>query len=437
MSRRIAIIFLAIIILPLGIKCQPNSRPEPVPYCQQSNLDVYALPPTNSSPVPGGHLLVFEIQNIGNSVCQVDSPVAQPYPKLSDWEEIENFKLLPDGTWTRNGFGQTQLAPGDWVYILLGWTSLNYPFWQCLEHSGLNLLLTSGSHGATQVSPVIVDVRNLQMRSCGGVFLSGYLKGRYVPDTTVIDKWLQFELGYPGIHLHIPKQTTSLQDLQTSPLFQVSSRINRMLLGEYFSLDLKVPGQADNFCDFRSLRKRESDGTTVISFQNCPEPTGLPQQSQPDSLEPIQTRVDLRALGMLPKSAGSVTYDLVADLGTSAAPSLAKAHIDLIAHDPTPPTQASIMNPRPDCAVSQLNFVSPLPGDKGCQKILRAYEATNNSTQACSLAGVPDVQGNFALNLAQTAKMIYLPCAPTDASTFSQGKQRIFLWEPNCIRIEN
>jgi hypothetical protein len=249
----------------------------------------------------------------------------------------------------------------------------------------------------TQVSPISVEVRNLQLQFCGGVFLSDYQKGHYSLDTEVLDKWLDEGPSLTELPRSIPTQTTSLKDLQSSPLYQVSSDINRILLGIYFSLDLKFSSRANNLCDFRSLRKRESNGTTVISFQNCPESINALQQPQPESLEPIQTRVDLRALGMLPLHSGPVAYDLVTNLGTPVAPSLAEAHIDLVAHDPTPPAQATIINPLPECTEFQLHFTSSPPVIAAAKKYMRVYEATNTSAVACSLAGSPRL--NLDLNL--------------------------------------
>jgi hypothetical protein len=82
---------------------------------------------------------------------------------------------------------------------------------------------------------------------------------------------------------------------------------------------------------------------------------------------------------------------VVANIGTPAAPSLAESHIDLVAHDPTPPAQAAIVNPVPECTGLELGITSPSPVIAESDKTLRAYEATNTSGHACSVAGTPDL----------------------------------------------
>jgi hypothetical protein len=262
MPRRIAIIFLAIIISPFGIKCHAETTPAEVLACPPSALDVYALPPTDSSPVPSRHLLVFEVQNIGKTVCSIDSPMIQLLPKLSRRDEFNSTKYLPDGSSEDGSFDRTVLSPGDWVHTLVGWQSQGHPNWQCVEHSGLKLLLTHQNRGTEPVAEASVEVRNLLTRSCILVSVSEYRNGRYTSDSAIPDDWLKFPLADPSERPSSLKQTTYLQILH-----------NSILLGRDFQIRLKREVQPGNGCDYRLLRMRDSDGTTVISLQNCEEIT--------------------------------------------------------------------------------------------------------------------------------------------------------------------
>jgi hypothetical protein len=179
MPKRIAFAFLAIIFLPFGISGLAEDRPANAPPCLPSSLDVYALPPANSSPVPVHHLLVFEVRNIGKVACSLDSPVIQLVPALSGHDEFDSIKYLPDGRSTQGRFDETVLSPGDWVHTLVMWHSQGYPNSQCVEHSGMNLRLMHEDRGIQPVKKTSVEVRNLQMRSCILVFVSTGLTADY------------------------------------------------------------------------------------------------------------------------------------------------------------------------------------------------------------------------------------------------------------------
>jgi hypothetical protein len=316
----------------------------------------------------------------------------QLLPKLSQRDEFYSIKYLPDGSSRDGRFDETVLSPGDWVHTLVGWHSEGYPNWQCSEHSGLKLLLMHENRGMEPIAETSVEVRNLPMRSCILVYVLEYRKGRYSLDSTVPNDWLKFPLAVPGESPSILKQIADSRILHNSPRFQVSSITSRILLGKGSTIALMREPQADNGCDYRMLRMRDSDGTTVISFQNCESIATKLSQSiwNPDGIKSTFEQLDW--IDMMPKHAGPVAYDVVANLGNSEAPFLAKAHLDLIAHDPTPPAQAAIVNSLSTCTGSQLQLESPSPVIEEAGRVLRAYDATNTSSQACSLSGVPKLE---------------------------------------------
>jgi hypothetical protein len=163
-------------------------------------------------------------------------------------------------------------------------------------------------------------------------------------------------------------------------------------VGGYFGLILKRTSKAETDCDYRMLRKRESDGTTVISLQNCDETTAAESKAQKTSTEPIHTYLHPASIGMQPVYPGSVAYDMISNIGRPDAPSWVGSHIDLLAHDPTPPAQAAILNALPNCTESQLKIVPLAPAIAIPGTTLQAYDATNTSTEACAVAGVPYIR---------------------------------------------
>ena len=156
-------------------------------------------------------------------------------------------------------------------------------------------------------------------------------------------------------------------------------------------LSLKFPRLLDNDCAFRILRKRESNGATIISLQQCDE--GKASHEQPVLKYSKAGVVGIFAgnLDLAPSQVGPLEYDVMAQVG-AAPPIFARARVDLVARDPTPPKQAAIANPQPECLGSQLRLVSPPPVVAEPLRTLRTYEATNTSTKPCSLAGVPDLR---------------------------------------------
>jgi hypothetical protein len=64
------------------------------------------------------------------------------------------------------------------------------------------------------------------------------------------------------------------------------------------------------------LRKRESDGTTIISLQNCDETPGAASHAQKSSSELKQTYFDPNSIGMQPVHPGLVANRISISLRT-------------------------------------------------------------------------------------------------------------------------
>lgn len=396
MPKHIAIAFFAIVVPLFGVSCLAENRSAVVPPCLPSSLDVYVLPPATSSPVPRNHLLVFEVQNIGKAACSLDSPAVRLTPSLGPSDrEYDAIKYLTDRRSADGVFDETVLPPGGWVHALVVWKSQGSPQspnWGCVEHSGLDFLLMHQYRGSTPVTKTSVEVRNLQMRSCIIVFVSEYRNGRYTPSSAVPDSWLRGFGPDPGEPYPVPKNPKSLQILSDPSLLQLGSNPPRILVSQYFALSLKRTVNAETECEYRMLRKRESDGTTVISLQNCDETPGAASHAQKSPPELKQTYFDPNSIGMQPVHPGLVAYNVISNIGRPDAPSWIESHIDILAHDPTLPAQAPILNALPNCTESQLKIVPVAPSIAVPGTTLQAYDTTNTSSEACAVAGVPHIR---------------------------------------------
>ena len=377
-----------------AIECRAADRLQEAPPCQPAALDVYVMPQFASSSGPNTHMLVFEVRNIGAAACEVDSPKVQLLPKMSRQDEKDSEDISKRGESQNTVFNRVQLGPGDWVHAFLGWESDARPHYQCLEHSGMEFYLQHQQRGTTPLVTNVVELHNLRIRSCPGffVFLSDYRAGQYTQASGESDPWLlwmQNKFGFP-----VP--IALRQTVQTSSQLQPIESESRVLLGGGVPILLKLPDKADDGCNFREVRKRESDGTTAFSFQDCGE---IPSASEPKQSPPglIPTGIDLAAIDLLPKHTGAVSYDVITNLGSPGSPSLAKASFDFVVQDPVPPAQAAVINPLPECKLAQLQIVSPTPLISESKRFMRVYEATNTSSSVCSLAGVPrlNLSGNL------------------------------------------
>jgi hypothetical protein len=199
----------------------------------------------------------------------------------------------------------------------------------------------------------------------------------------------------------VPSPTLSTDIATPSPLLSLSAQAKRTMLGDrLFSLRLDFPRLAAEGCAFSQMRKRESDGSTVIAIQECDD--AVPDKGTGPPAVPWHREAGVMGLAMgnldfTPKHTGPLEYDVIApidwDSGEKAKAQYARARVDLVARDPSLPKQVAILDPLPACTAMQLRVDSLSPVVSTPLKALRAYNATNISAQPCSLAGVPRMRG--------------------------------------------
>jgi hypothetical protein len=328
--------------------------------------------------MPDGHLLVLEIQNIGTKTC-----------RLAEAE----LKLLPnenggiDDSQIMNGYPPLELEPGEWAHVLIAWLSQHYLGQQCQQHWGMQVQLVD-PHGR---DPVDVDLRNVVVQSCSNVYDSGYRKGPYTRDSGLPDEMVKSSEPPNGGWYSVPRQIPWQEVLSDSPQYQVSTIWPRMMLGADPELDVMSPVDADNGCTFRVMRMRESSGRTAFWFQECLFPGIREGPTRIDVPGVLRSGVSPLMNNMLPQHTGWVDFDFVTNLGNTTAPQWARTHLRMRVRDPKPPDQAAVLDPLPACKLSQLKLVALDPVISDPKRFVRAYEATNTSAEACSVAGVPKV----------------------------------------------
>ncbi len=386
-----------------------------VPRCMPSAVDVHALPPVLTSEDQGGHLFVLELQNVGNSACMLSQPSVELLPPSDPY----NSPFLATNHPEEGGGSEyvpKQLEVGGWAHVLFAWISRSAPEVRCNHYSELKLHLMDVNPNTNVEDKAAIDVRNLWIRSCPSVYVSGYRNGRYSPQSTLSGTWLTWLQPAIAAESSFPMQARASQVLPASPLLGLHAPVGRTMLNDYLGLRLKFPRAADNGCAFRLIRKRESSGSTIISVQQCPTVDTAPEKPVPQFLESGISRLDIRALDMLPQEAGSVEYEVVGTVASSGSTPFARAQIKLIARDPTFPAQAPILTPLPPCKASQLHFISHEPVVSRRLQTLRAYEATNTSNEACSVAGVPTLR--FLDEKGANEPNVPKPCPNCDNDLF-------------------
>jgi hypothetical protein len=392
MAAKIACVFLSIVASLFPVICfgQPASAPSPI--CTPSDLDVHALPPGEAVESPDWHLFVLELQNIGTAVCVAPGPALDLLPK-SDTNNNPYFAADDLSESARNAeYAERKLAPGDWAHLFIGWVSRAAPEVPCDQYSGLQLRLLFHPNMDVPGEPSI-EVRHLWIRACFHVYVSGFRPGRFTASSHVPERWWRWDSSdRTNTKPTFPALAAAAQMARESPLLQLHTPAKRTMLADGLQLRLKFPRQADGSCALRILRKRESNGATIISVQQCPDGKSVSVQPVPQALEASVLRLTMQNMDLLPAHVGPLKYDVVAQVGSSVAPRYAMAQVDLVAHDPTPPKQATIGDGLAVCAGSQLklNALPPVLAEQN--RNLRAYEATNASTTACAVAGVPELR---------------------------------------------
>jgi hypothetical protein len=337
-------------------------------------------------------VFVLELNNVGATACTLFQPVIELLPPSDPYNSLFLAASRSADEVGGDEYPPKQLQPGEWAHVLFAWTSQAAPEISCNHYSGLKLHLTDGNPNIPVEDRTAIEVRNLWIRSCSSVFVSGYRKGRYSPQSTIAAAWLSWWARANVNGSFFPTQPTAADILADSSALKLHAPVERIMLGDHLQLRLRFPRGADEGCAFRLLRKRESSGATIISVQQCAglhEGTDAPA---PRYLESGIARLEISALDLLPKEPGPVTYDVVGVVESSGSRPFGSAQVKLVARDPTLPAQAAILNPVRACKGSELRIDAPDAFVSTRLKTLRAYEATNISQEACSLGGVPELR---------------------------------------------
>lgn len=359
-----------------------------LPRCLPSDLDVRALPPAFPTEPQVGHRFVLELQNTGARACMLFQPEVELLPPSDPNNNLFLAADRPDKEGDNTEYAPKELEPGGWAHVLFGWVSRSAPEIPCNHYSGLKLHLIDINPNIPVDDRSAIEVRNLWIRSCPSVFVSGYRKGKYSPQSKLTTNW--FNSWAPAVvpESSYPEQPTSSQISSNSPLLNLHVPVTRSMVGDHLQLRLRFPRGADEGCAYRVLRKRESTGATVIAIQQCTAGKSGPEKPVPPYFEAGTARLEIEALDLLALKAGPVSYEVIGAVdGVSSH--FAAVHVDLVARDPTLPEQVAILNPLPTCTGSQLRVDSLDPVVSARLQTLRAYQIRNISNETCSIAGVP------------------------------------------------
>ncbi len=368
--------------------------------CTPAMLDVSALPGPPSFRF-GGHLLVLEAKNISATACSLEAPqvALAPVSDTNNQPFYAAWRTGDPGADTHE-FEPRLLEPGGWAHLLLMWTSRAAPEFNCNLYSEVHL---GFSYQWRQRSEPEVEVRHLWIRACGPFGVSGYRVGRYSVASPVPQKWLDW-FGTDGLRgVAFPEPTDSAEIATDSATLALSVKAKRAMLGDrLFALKLSFPRLAAQGCAFSQLRKRESDGGTVILMQQCDdsgmdESAGVPPVPRYHEAGVQGLYLSAGNLEFAPIHTGGLMYEVTAPVGRGEGKKggmqYARARVDLVVRDPELPGQATVLDPLPACMPDQLRVEVLPPVVATPTKTFRAYNATNVSAQGCSLAGVPRTRG--------------------------------------------
>jgi hypothetical protein len=402
MRKSLTLICVVCCLLAMSRKCTAaQTLAKSGQICSPAMLDVSALPSPPSFTY-GGHLFVLEVQNISTAACTLP-PIEPSHVFLLPGSNTNNqpfySTLRSDDPGHATESHAQVLESGAWAHVLFVWTSRAAPEQSCDIYSGIRL---GSSFLWQQRNEPGIEIRNLWIRACGPLAVTGYRMGRYSSASPIPQSWIDW-YGPDGLRgFTVPAPTPSTEIATPSPLLSLNAQAKRMMLGDQlFALRLDFPRLAAEGCSFSQLRKRESEGSTVIEIQEC---DAVPDKGAGPPAVPPHHEAGVMELWMsdgnldfMPAHTGPFEYDVIAPIGWGSgkkpAAQYARARIDLVARDPSLPKQVAILDALPACAPTQLRVDSLPPVVSMPQKALRAYNVTNISASPCSLAGVPRMRG--------------------------------------------
>ncbi|MGA2050112.1 MAG: hypothetical protein ABSG96_20620, partial [Terracidiphilus sp.] len=322
--------------------------------CTAPELDFTALPPSISSPHRNGHLLVLEVQNIGSTDCLLSYPAIGLLPRS---DEGNSVLFTSNAEEPQEALGTKPLSPGEWAHFVVVWVERIAPETPCEEYSTLKLNLAFNNAGAIPEGPAL-EVRNLWMHSCSPVFVSPYRAGHFYGDVDLSQKWKRYWEPTKMPDLSFPGQILSSEIVRDSPQFRVHTQAARTMIGDNIQLRLNFSRGSDNGCTYRMLRRRESNGATLILLQNCPQDEVWDEQPAAGFVEPGITRLELRNRNLIPDNLGSVKYDILGQIRQDKNLVLARTSASFSVRDPTNPPKAVLVTDLAACTASQLRFTA-------------------------------------------------------------------------------
>jgi hypothetical protein len=356
-------------------------------WCNLYQLD-FSLGPKGQSIDSKAHWLVVDIRNRSESACKV----------------VPHDPSYRDGSASAKAFEEQsqELAPGSEAHVLIAWSSIPY------AEDGI---VIDDCRLQDEMSPYAgVTLRNLQMWVCGGSWSSSYRVGTYHPGEPVSEEWLK-RVALPGsafvgsahetdggleaagdraIDLWVP---WGVQYLKGAPFSGYSG---------IFILFLTSSAPILPNCPFRTLRKRETDGQTIIYLNHCEEH----QTGDTSSQRMRNVELPTWVFGISPEKTGTVEYEAAIEVVQDGKPKLAKSSFKLFVRDPnTPMLPSAIDTNAPPCKISQLSLTSP-PVELGTHwdratsypsvpenwYDAKVFGFTNASDRSCVLGGAPELK---------------------------------------------
>lgn len=376
-------------------------------FCTGEKLDLNLMPEAISAPRPvTAGLLALSIQNRSSIACilpefTLQLPPDNPEPPL--WAALD----ATDVSDAARLFSKKSrvLAPGDRAHLVIAFSyvpekSHVNELYDCHVDEGLRFMLAPVPNPAP---PWLFEAVNLGIKRCGPVWVSNYRAGEYSRGEPVAPAWMQrFDLRMDDIAQPKPVATADTQNLSlgtySGNVFYILSSPEIGLWSD-FLLQLHGKTPLPRACPFRSIRKREDDGTTLFYFNPCPSIEDSNANSFVNSID-----VSLKALRLLPQKTGDVAYDVVSTSSTKAGEIDSEAVFILDVREPSDPTLPPIDTKLGLCKASQLSVSSPVVDlgdhwnhprnyarDGEAWRDGRAFQVTNTATEGCLLGGMPEV----------------------------------------------
>jgi hypothetical protein len=448
MDVRIQPLHFAIWVGLLALSLPARAAVAPPTICTQEMLDVQVLPPLEADTANELHLLVIEIQNRGQSSCQLRGPVVALVPESGADSFTNSFFGEPATSPSERQFEQTNsvIGPGDTVHVLIAWNSrdtLLYP--GCLNRDGLTVSLDPAQ-------PPLLTVEHLWVKVCDRAYVSHFRVGHYAGEP-VPPEWLKRLDAQPGDFVPFPRPTP--QQSQKS-LVEVETALDREMLYDYFELFLELPRQ-DHDCPFVVARKREANGATKAYINHCKILIAEERARLHLPNQKWTARMNLPALGIQPQKPGTVEYDVFSSTLADGKPVYARARTSVIVRDSKFPGLPTIDSPLPDCQATQLRATKLPVLEGGEWHDAHVFEFTNISEQSCRVGGVPKLV--FSHPEGQSYTGIPSPCPnctdplfqprpsgwidlrPHDSAHFLVGATRFNTesgpWRLKCTVVQN